>query len=149
MFLETNTPVKEIMTSTVHFVRPETIMSAVGQIFSTQNFHHIPVLDDDGKVLGIISKSDYYQLQNHFTRLKMGDCDEKNNRFFQSLTADDVMTKNPVCIGHDTSIASVMQIFLENLFHAIPVLKDNVCIGIVTPHDILAFVNNKTLSLSS
>ena len=54
-----------------------------------------------------------------------------------------------VAIGDDGITVYFTQIFLENLFHAIPVLKNNVCVGIITPYDILAFLNSHTLSLSS
>ena len=135
------------MTQSVRFVYPDTLMSEVADIFETTDFHHIPVLDDEGSILGIISEVDYRQLQDQFTRLRFKNFKEKNEQFMNTLTAEEVMTKNPSCIHHESSISTVIQIFMENLFHALPVTRGGQCIGIITTHDILKFVSTPSKSL--
>ena len=60
---------------------------------------------------------------------------------FEALTAKDVMSPTPVCILHSASIASAINIFLENKFHALPVVQNGSCVGIITPFDILKYIN--------
>jgi CBS domain-containing protein len=135
------------MTQAVRFVYPDTLMSEVADIFESTDFHHIPVLDEEGSILGIISEVDYRQLQDHFTRLRFKDFKERNEKFLNTLTAEEVMTKNPSCIHHESSISTVIQVFKENLFHALPVIRGGQCIGIITTHDILQFVSTPSKSL--
>lgn len=135
------------MTEAIYFATPDTLMDEIAKIFETTNIHHIPVLDEDEKPVGMISKVDYYQIQDHFTRLGYSDYKEKNKRFMQSITAGEVMTKDPSCIHYESSIGTAIQIFLENLFHALPVTRGGKCIGIITTHDVLKFVNTPSKSL--
>ena len=61
-----------------HLVKatPNMLATQVESLMDSYNIHHIPVLDNEGKILGIISKSDILQLQNNFTLFKKDQCDE-------------------------------------------------------------------------
>lgn len=143
MFLDLNTPITNIMTRKVSFVEPDTFLSDIAQLFAAERFHHLPVLNKNGEIVGIISKSDVNQLQNHLTRISEDGCKDKNEWFFKTLIAEEVMTKNPSCIHCDSTLGTVIEVFLENLFHALPVVDNGQCIGIVTSYDILRFINKR------
>ena len=51
-------PVSDIMTKTVITVSPNDSLLNVEHIFTQNNIHHIPVVDE-GKLVGIVSKEDY------------------------------------------------------------------------------------------
>ena len=131
-------PVTSVMSSDITFVNPDTIMDEVSDIFSGKNIHHLPVINDEGEIVGIVSKSDYYKLLNSYTIFNRKDIDAMNERYLKSLIVEDVMTENPVCIHWDSKVETVIQVFLENLFHALPVVKDKKLVGIITPYDILS-----------
>ena len=59
-----NINIKEIMTSEVISVSPNDNMTVVDEIFKKNNIHHIPVVDNNGKIVGLISSTDYNKLQN-------------------------------------------------------------------------------------
>lgn len=141
MHLDLNTTIESIMTTSFVHVSINTLMTEVAIIFDENDFNHVPVLDNEGQVLGIISKSDYRRLQHPFTRLFEQEACINNSRLFASLTAEDVMTSGPTCIYYNVSMASAIGVFLENRFHALPVVKGKKCIGIITPYDILKFIN--------
>lgn len=141
MQIDLSTKVDTIMTKTFIHVGLDTLMTDVARIFDENEFSHLPVLDEDDKVLGIISKADYLRLQHPFTRLFEQEAGINNSRLFACLTAEDVMTPSPTCIHYNVSIASAIGVFMENRFHALPVVKNGKCIGIITPYDILRFVN--------
>lgn len=130
-------PVHAIMTRDVLYITPTTLMSEVADIFETRNLHHLPVLDSEGKVLGIISKSDYYKLLNHFTMFNKASALLTNKKFLSSLLAEEVMSPNVVTIHPEKSLKFAASIFRENLFHALPVVDEERLVGILTTHDLL------------
>ncbi|MFC0194345.1 HPP family protein [Aureimonas pseudogalii] len=50
--------VEDIMTSPVETVSPETSVAAVALFMSEGGLHHLPVVADDGKLVGIVAQSD-------------------------------------------------------------------------------------------
>ena len=51
-----NTKLSEIMTTNIVTVGPNDSMELVENIFNNNKFHHLPVVDEDEKLLGILSK---------------------------------------------------------------------------------------------
>ncbi len=140
-------PISELMTFDVMTVTPDTLMTEVSKIFEENSFHHIPVISEDNIPLGIISKNDYHQLQHHFTRNGWEIAEAKNKRYFESITAGEVMTQNPVTVDKDEPLFEVVNIFLANLIHSIIVTEAGICIGIITPHDILKEIKKLSVVL--
>ena len=62
-----NNTVATIMTDEVLVVHPGNTLEKVHQIFQQNNIHHIPVVNAEREVVGIISKSDYLLLCDHLT----------------------------------------------------------------------------------
>lgn len=54
--------VGEVMVSDVHTLRPEQAVSDLASKFSDEGLHHLPVVDEHGQVLGMISQSDFVAL---------------------------------------------------------------------------------------
>lgn len=53
-----NTPVRDVMTSEVYYVRPQDSVDRCMALMSEKRFRHLPVLDDNEHLLGIISIGD-------------------------------------------------------------------------------------------
>ncbi len=128
-------PVSSLMTSHQHLVTvsPETPLSKVREIFDTHTFHHLPVVQFR-EIVGIISKSDF----EYFT----GEGRRKNKSFLenpdsQTLTANDIMTKRLGKVESGDRLNVVVEIFILNRFHALPVVDNGELVGIITPYDIL------------
>ncbi|CUA85313.1 MULTISPECIES: CBS domain-containing protein [Gulbenkiania] len=54
----TGTPVRDIMTSRVLFVRPENTVDDCMALMSEKRIRHLPVLDEGGEVCGVLSIGD-------------------------------------------------------------------------------------------
>ena len=146
--MNTNKTVKELMTSAVITAHEDDLMMAVGDIFDRNNIHHIPVIDDDSKLIGIISKHDYNMMLTTYSLFKIPRAEVDNKRFKMSLLAKEVMTKEVVTLRPNDSLKLAVSIFKENLFHAIPIVnKQNQVIGILSTFDLLnyAFDERKTI----
>ncbi|MEY3053350.1 MAG: hypothetical protein RLY31_3135 [Bacteroidota bacterium] len=119
------------MTKEIVTVRITDDLQHVRSVFNKHSFHHLPVLTTEGRLAGIIALSDYdkvrYLLSTGFAGVSHG------------LTAKDIMTSYPMHLEPDDTVGLAADIFLANRFHALPVLDDQLLVGLVTTHDLLAF----------
>jgi CBS domain-containing protein len=139
MFDRTAT-IASIMTRNVIFVHPEDTMQRVDELFSSNNIHHVPVLDDQGRVVGIISKSDYLKILHGFTLFKTEKSVEYNKAILRSLLVGEVMAKQVATLQPEDTVEIAAGYFRENLFHAIPVVdRQKKLVGILTTFDMLNF----------
>jgi CBS domain-containing protein len=53
-----DTPVGEIMTTVLHTVVPTTTVAECMQLMTDERVRHLPVVDDDGRLVGLISIGD-------------------------------------------------------------------------------------------
>ena len=127
-------PISTIMTDRVITIGPEDNMKKVEDIFQREKIHHLPVIDE-GLLVGMISKSDYLFFKRGFND------DRQNNKIdlfrLKTRKVKDVMTKGLAKMEPQESIDIALEVFKENLFHAILIVEDNMLRGIVTPLDII------------
>jgi len=136
-----NKTVGELMTKEIISVSPLSIMTEVAEIFDNNSFHHIPVVGYKGNCVGIISKADYAQLQDKFTLIDGSQTDKTNQKFFASLLAKEVMSKDVISLESNIEISDAIQIFLKNKVHSIVVTEKEKCVGILTPFDLLQYMS--------
>ena len=141
-----NKNIEDLMTKEVISVTPNTNMIDVAKVFKSNNFHHIPVIEENGKCIGLISKMDYYQLQDSFTRLNESKSEWKNTRFLSTLLAEEIMSKDPISIDRKENISTLIPIFLANTAHSVIVKDDNQYCGIITPFDLLKYMQEILIS---
>jgi acetoin utilization protein AcuB len=141
--------VKQIMTTEVLTVRPEDTMELVHRIFNSRGIHHLPVVNAEGQIVGILSKSDYYSISNAFPLFRPDLREAANERLFKSLLVEDVMTRQVATLTPDDAITVAAGFFKENLFHAIPIVDtENRLIGILTTFDLLNYFFSQPVFLS-
>ncbi|MBI5914721.1 MAG: CBS domain-containing protein [Bacteroidetes bacterium] len=138
--IDTTTTIAQIMIREVFFAKPDDTMQRVDDIFRTNNIHHIPVIDADSRVVGIVSKSDYLKILHGFTLFKTEKSEEYNKAILRSLLVGEVMTKQVATLQPEDTVEIAAGYFRENLFHAIPVVdQQKKLVGIVTTFDMLNF----------
>lgn len=129
--------VDKIMTTEVVTVFETATFSEVKQIFDTHHFHHIPVLDFDSKLKGIISKEDLAKASYILTLNTTGKT--YTQKEFDYISAKDMMSVYPVFLTPEDEIDLAADVFLSNKMHALPILDDGRLVGIVTTHDVLRY----------
>lgn len=130
-------PVSTIMTKDLITVNPKDNLKVIKEIFDSKRLHHIPVVRYK-KIVGIISKTDllYFLKGANPEKEKT-----RNEKLLEKYTADEIMTTGMAKLESDDRINVALEVFKENLFHAIPVVDNDELTGIVTTYDII-----KTLS---
>ncbi len=73
------------------------------------NVGSLPVVDDDGKLLGIITQRDIM-----LSRFNIGDLEVK-----------DLMARECITVDPETELKEVLKIMLENKIERVPVVSDN------------------------
>ncbi|MEP6793435.1 MAG: CBS domain-containing protein [Saprospiraceae bacterium] len=129
--------VASIMTKDAISVRSDTAIDEINTIFDNHQFHHLPVVDR-GELKGLISKSDYLKIRHMLAYTLSGQIEI--NDLYSTVKASDIMTSQPLCIEPSDTIGMAADIFLANVIHALPVVEEGELVGIVTSHDILAYV---------
>lgn len=124
-------PVTDIMTRKVVSVLPDTPVEDIKGLMEKREFHHLPVVNSDGFLLGIISTEDFNRIEKIMPPIR--------NNAQPPLTARKIMTKYPIFLSPDDTIGLALEIFLENRFHALPIVEDGTLVGILTTHDALAY----------
>ena len=93
--------VENIMTREVLHVGPEASFSQVSEIMRLKKVRHVPVIDQDRKVLGIISHRDVQRAQpSMITTLDVGEV----KYLLSKITAADIMHKSVVSCSPRTQI---------------------------------------------
>ena len=126
--------VSTIMSTNLLTVHPKDTLADVKEIFDTHKIHHLPVVKYK-EIVGIVSKSDLLQ----FLRGNQNDpyAEVFENSRLKSFTAGEIMTQRLAKLESDDRISVALEVFKENLFHAIPVVDDGELVGLVTTYDII------------
>ena len=120
-----NEPLSGIMSTDLVTVSPNDSLAKVRQIFLTARIHHLPVVDD-GILAGIVTSYDLFKLDRPLTEYHM-------------IPVSSVMTRRLATLEPHQKIGVAAELFLENLFHAVPIVKDNKLVGLVTSFDVLKY----------
>ena len=110
--------VKEIMTKDVITVPPAMPVREVANLLSERGVSGVPVVDDEGRVLGVVSELDVVGRQG--------------------ATAADVMSEQVISVTEETDVREVVQLFLNERVRRVPVLSgEQRLIGIVSRSDLV------------
>lgn len=138
--MNTNAAVSTIMTTNVLTITPNDQVKVAKEMFDLNKIHHLPVLDDE-RLVGILSGSDLL----HFLRYLDKDSQEPylNDLRLKNYKVGEIMQTNLVTVDHRDSIRSILEVFSQNVLHALPVMNEGELVGIVTTQDIIKALLNK------
>ena len=129
--MNTETPIREIMSSEIITIKPEDSLLKLEDIFNSNPIHHILVTEGQ-ELKGIVSKNDLMKWMRKAI-------DGKISADRSKVLVMDIMTKNPLTVDCDDSVGLAADIFLANKFHSLPVTDGGELVGIVTNHDIIRY----------
>ncbi|MCE2821894.1 MAG: CBS domain-containing protein [Bacteroidota bacterium] len=135
-------PVSSLMTDYRNLVTvtPEDTLLRVKEIFATHNFHHLPVVNFR-EIVGLISKTDFEYFMGGISCCS-GDQAQDEQRLAQTA-AKEIMTKRLGKVAPDDRVNVVLEVFMVNRFHALPVVENGELVGIVTPFDIMKALSHQ------
>lgn len=142
--------VAELMNPNVVSARPGMTVGEVGELLASRGISGAPVVDDAGRILGVVSQSDLVRYTNQ--RKTMGE----SGRFFSDVEEyrelanlprgaldtpiEEVMTQRVYTVTRDSSVAVSANIMRERKIHRLLVTDGGVLVGVVTSLDLLRIV---------
>ncbi|MBI2627287.1 MAG: CBS domain-containing protein [Parcubacteria group bacterium] len=146
--------VREIMTKDLIAVRPDLPLIDAAQTMFEKKFNGLPVVDQDNKLVGLITQQDLI-LRTHAVHLptlidllsQIGVYKQNSTTIKEdlhkiiSLKVSDVMNKNPVIISEKALVAEAAELFANHhAVNPIPVVtQDGKLSGIISRFDVLKF----------
>jgi acetoin utilization protein AcuB len=115
-------------------VSPDDQLIKIDHLFKENRFHHVPVVEE-GKLVGIVSKSDFLFFKRGFN--ESSTMEKMEEVRLRNYTTKDIMTKGVAKLSPKDKINVALEIFKVNIFHAIPVVDDGRLVGILTTLDII------------
>lgn len=126
--------VSQLMKKELITVGTEDPLLKVEKVFRENKIHHLPVLDE-GKLVGMLSKSDFLFFKKGFSESKK---DEELETFrLKSHRVREIMTTGLAKLEPDDRVDVALEVFKENMFHALPVVENGRIVGILTTFDII------------
>jgi CBS domain-containing protein len=131
------------MTKDVAAVGPDAPLRDVASLLTVREISGAPVVDESGRVLGVVSESDVLRVSGGVERARRG---FRLRRRFGRRTAGAEMTAPPVTVTPGLSVAEAAALMLDRRVNRLPVVDGDRLVGIVTRADLVrAFVRSDTL----
>ena len=140
---------KDIMTRDVITVTPETEVTAIARILLEKHFNGLPVVDENGNLVGIVCQSDLiaeqkklpipsvFTILDTFIPIYPPGKTEKEIQKITAMKASQTMTRNTVTVDPETGLDEIASIMVNKSIHTIPVVENNKLVGIIGKRDIL------------
>ena len=135
--------VKDIMTKTVKTARPNDLIRDVAVVMCLNKISGMPVVDDRGQVIGIISEKDilwgmFPSLQDAIRLPAVPDFEalEKEYKDVVNLRVVELMTSKVYTVSPDMPVLRAAAIMFRNKIRRIPVADDGRLVGIVSVGDV-------------
>ena len=94
---------------------------------------HIPVVAD-GRVVGILTDRD---IKRASPSLLSGIDQKQYDELLETIRVGQIMTRNPHTVTPATPLKHVAEILIDRKFGALPVIENNLLVGIITEIDLL------------
>lgn len=143
--------ISEIMSSPVNTLNRDQTLEQAAKLMLDNHIGGIPVVDDDGKLIGMVTESDFSAKEHGipfsrvfapqlFGKWMSKEGIEKAYDAARTITVDKVMSSPVITVGTDDTVAEAVRKMLEHRIHRVVVSDDGTPVGIVSRHDLLKLV---------
>ncbi len=134
--------VRDVMSTHVIAARQSATFKELAAMLSSQRVSAFPVVDEDNKVIGIVSETDLLAkeaLEGTVPDTLASLPDQREGTRVSGLTAADLMTRHVVTIGPDEPVSHAARLMYNKRVKRLPVIGDDgTLIGIVSRSDVLS-----------
>ena len=132
--------VKDHMTKNPHTVTKDTVISKAVEIMGKNNFHRLPVVDEDGRLVGLVTQGMVEESSGaQVTSLSIFEL----NYLLSKRKVSDIMIRDVHTTTQDVFLEEAAKIMIDNDISVLPVIDEQKkVIGIITEKDMFqAFVD--------
>ena len=139
----------DIMTQDVVTVNKNQPIGDLSKIFIENHFNGVPVLDNTGKVVGVVTQGDLIEQNKNlhiptvialFDAVLFLESEKKFEDDLKKLTGskiEDIYHKNLITVSPDTDLNEIITLMAEKDIHTLPVLEGDKLIGIIGKQNII------------
>jgi len=139
----------DIMTSNVITVKKDTLLTELAKILYEHHINGVPVVDDDGALIGIICESDLIRRDRKLhipTAIAIFDwvlylqgpkALEKEIRRIGATTVGDLYTKDVITVSEKTPVEEIATIMSQKRVYTIPVTDEGRLVGVIGKSDLI------------
>lgn len=143
---------RDIMLTDVITVKKDTTIEEIAHILSEKSISGVPVVDDDNKVVGIVSQKDllYKDIEPHFPPLVeilgglvfLKGVKQYNEelRKLVATRAEEIMTRRVITVEEDTEVERIADLMVEKDINRVPVVNNSRLVGIISRADIVRYI---------
>ncbi|MEZ5320220.1 MAG: CBS domain-containing protein [Vicinamibacterales bacterium] len=129
--------VRDLMSDHVMSVRPDSPLAEVRDLMIDRRIRHVPVVEDDGTLVGLVSERDLLrQVLAETEALPIS----ARTDLYEAIRAREIMTRDVETIDVDEDISVAAQAMLENKYGCLPVVEEGTLAGILTEADFVRFL---------
>jgi CBS domain-containing protein len=145
--------VRDIMTTKIVAVGPETSVNDIARLMCENNVSGVPVVDEANKIVGVITELDmivrntrlelpaFVQILDGRIMLETPGHYEKRLRHMLGTHAQDIMTRDVVCLSPDAEVEDVATLMVKRRVNPVPIVENDVLVGIVSRADIIRMMS--------
>lgn len=140
---------KDIMTRDVITVTKDQTVNQVIEILMDKNISGLPVVDENGKVIGIVTEGDliyrskkleiprYFTILDSYIFLDNTKKMEEQIRKMVGYRVKDIMTSEVIVVDAEETVEEIATIMTKKNVNRVPVIQEGMLVGIVTRRDII------------
>ncbi len=129
--------VRDVMTTKVVTVSPRARVKAAIQLLDQHQITAMPVVDDEGRLVGVVSEADVLRDALMPDR-RTHEIPVKVEGRTKTLTVDDVMTHLPMSVTADADLSVAASVLVDTAIKSLPVVEDGRVVGMVSRRDVIA-----------
>ncbi len=139
----------EIMTREVVTVKKETTIRELAELFTVHRIGSIPVVDDKGALIGVVSESDLVEQDKNFhipTVISLFDwviyleSEKKFEKELKKMTAQtvgDIYNEEVDTLAPDSPISDIADLMSSRKINSVPVVDGGRIVGVVSRIDLI------------
>ena len=136
----------DIMTATVETVTPDTSVAEIARRLLARNISAMPVVDDQGNVVGIVSEGDLMRRSENNTERQpswwirvFAEPEDRAREYVKThgMRARDIMSRDVISVSEGTSLADIAEILERHHIKRVTVMRDGKLVGIVSRANLL------------
>jgi len=115
------------MTTDLFTVRPADVVDLAASLMDWRHIRHVPVEDDQGNLVGLVSHRAVLRLVGEGLRGKSA----------EHVLVSDIMRVNPVSVGQRTPTLEAIELMRTQKVGCLPVVEGGRLVGIITERDLI------------
>ena len=134
------------MTSPAITINQDATLRQAGDVLSQRGISALPVVDNDGQLVGILSQMDLIRFNTAETPRAAGSRSDRSES--DPMRVADIMTVEVVSVNPETDLHMVAQRLSESHVRQVPVLSDTEVVGVVSRRDLIKWMARSDAALT-